>query len=194
MTAKRLRFDYSEITTGLFDVVPGVIDLAHRTNRRKVVTCSGGQMTIGVRVIARGVCARAVLTEDIAREVPLEVSVLSGYARVGSTSDNSSAVLHCVLEHERDTGAGHVPSSLEERVNARVGELANLRTLEVRKVVVQIVDDNGAISCCSRPEARRRHAANGLRETEREECDTSHEHEDDAQRAHLLAGSMLLFG
>ena len=137
---------------------------------------------------------RAELIKHIAREVPLEVSVLSGDARVGCTSDNSSAVLPCVLEHERDIGAGHVPSSLEEWVDTRVGELADLRVLEVRKVVVQTVDDNGAISYCSRPEARRRLAADGLRETEREEGDTSHEHEDDAQQTHLLAPSTLLFG
>ena len=96
---------------------------------------AGSLLVVPCQVDAR----RAILVVDVAREIPIEVSVVPSDIRIARLLDELAAVLIDILEEEGNVCSGRAPVALEQRVCLAV-EVANLWVVELAEVVVVAVD------------------------------------------------------
>lgn len=120
--------------------------------------------------------------------------MITGYARTASFLDEPKTVFVDVLEHERGVCTGNIPSTLDQRIGLAIERASSLWVFEIRKVVVITMDDDTTVFDTARVISIGGCTANRLRKSKREETDTGHESQDDAQKSHFLTPCALLFG
>lgn len=138
--------------------------------------------------------ARAKLIVDVAREVPIEHITIASDTRAWTLSDEPKTVLVCLLKQKRGIIACHIPPALEQRVGLAIEDGGGLRMFEFGEIIVEAMDDDGAVANSSGVEAVRGLAAHTLRKSECEVTDTSHKNKDDAKETHFLTPGPLLLG
>ena len=149
-------------------------------------------MTVGTRLNPGEVDTRvATLTVDVAGEVPVQVTIITGDRRVCRLGDVAATVLVDVLEKEGYVVPGSVPTTLEQGVLTS-GPRSHGRVVKVGEVVVVTVDDNRGGLDFSGVVTIRGRTTNGECETEGKETDAGHEGEDDAKETDLLPPCPLL--
>lgn len=106
MIRKRgLRFKDCKVSIFSFDIIPSIVHLPLRVQLCKILPGCARDMAGRCLIIRRKVyTGRAKLIVNVAREIPLEVAILSGDGGVAGSRDNTTAVLANVLEHKRYVG------------------------------------------------------------------------------------------
>lgn len=115
-----------------------------------------------------------LLVVDVAREIPVQVSAASGDGRVWCFGDEPATLLVDVLEKEGYIIPTSIPTPYVQRVLVS-GPGSNGGMVEIRKVVVETVDNNRTCLNFSRMVPSGWLAADGQCKTECEETNSSHE-------------------
>lgn len=153
------------------------------------------RMTIRPLLVARQIRpSRPKLVIYIAREIPIQISLVPTDTRRPGLGDQAKAVLVDVLEQKTRVRPSEIPSTLNERISLSVECGACVRVLEVAEIVIVPMDDHRAVLDVPCVVPIRRVSAHGFRESESKETDTSHECQDDTDQPHFLTPGPLLFG